>query len=359
LGSYYSVANYKGINPEFGTKADFQALIKKAHQMGFKVILDWVANHTGWDNPWMAHKDWYEQDENGNILYPYDWSDVAELNYDNQAMRNAMIDAMSYWVKQYDVDGFRCDVAGMVPVDFWKQATTALNKLKPLFMLAEDGDNMQLMEQSFRANYGWNLYNVMNNLAKENATSVDFEMAMLRQQNLYPTGAYPMQFITNHDENSWNGTEKERLGNAVPALTAMTFTVPGMPLIYSGQESGSDHRLAFFEKDQINWGNYSVQPLLTKLSALKKANQALWNGNAGGKLTVIETNSDSGIAFVRKKGTNRVVYVVNASASKHTFRLAVGSNAGTYKSFHTGKKVALKSKQKITLKPWAFEIYTK
>lgn len=240
LGSPYSVADYKGINPEFGSAEDFQALIDEAHRLGMKVIIDWVANHSGWDNPWLANESWYHRDLNGKIISPNnDWTDVAWLDYENPQMRAAMIDAMKYWVTEFDIDGFRADVAGLVPVTFWESANTELQTIKPLFMLAEEQGTTDMLNKAFIANYNWELKDRINALA----TGLTIPVSLLKYVNklpsTYPTGAIPMNFITNHDENSWNGSEYRRLGAAVPAMAALTFTLPGIPLIYSGQEVGN------------------------------------------------------------------------------------------------------------------------
>ena len=162
LGSYYAVKDYKGINPEFGSMEDFKSLVNKAHEMGFKVIIDWVANHTGWDNQWITdHPEWYTKDSLGNIIPPNpDWSDIADLNFDSQPMRQAMIDAMDFWVRETNIDGFRCDVAWGVPQDFWEAATASLDSIKPVYMLAEDEDHPALLEKAFESNYAWKLHHI-------------------------------------------------------------------------------------------------------------------------------------------------------------------------------------------------------
>lgn len=361
LGSYYAVADYKSVNPEFGTKKDFKALVDQAHKLGFKVIIDWVANHTGMDNVWTVNKSWYDLSPAGELMPPTgtDWTDVAELNYNNPDMRAAMIEAMKYWVKDFNIDGYRCDVAGNVPNDFWQSAIKQLRTIKPVFMLAEANNNKELLQTGFNADYGWEMLTVMNRIGLELADSYDIEQAMANQADNYPAGKYPMQFITNHDENSWNGTEYERLGNAVKPLTALTFTIPGMPLIYNGQEAAFNRRLAFFEKDQINWGNYSQQAYLQKLITLKKTNKALWNGSAGGPYKPIPATNSYVLAFERNKSSNKVVVVMNLTSRTQKAKVTFGASAGKYKAFSTSKSATLMKSQTITLKPWAYEIYTK
>ena len=361
LGSPYAVANYKGINSEFGTEADFKSLVNKAHSLGFKVILDWVANHTGWDNPWIANKSWYHTDSNGNVLPPNnDWLDVAWLNYKNQDVRRAMIDAMTYWVKTFDVDGFRADYAVGVPTDFWKEANTRLQAIKPLFMLAEDQSSMSLLDDAFIANYNWELKDLVKAIADGSKDRTVFDAVSANQVFNYPTRSFAMNFITNHDENSWNGTEFERLGPAVSAMAALTFTYPGMPLIYSGQEVGNTKRLAFFDKDLIPGLNVanSTTAFYTKLISLKNKNAALWN-NSAAKLVPIPGNNNSVIAYSRVAGSSKVLTVINASNTTQKVTLDLTKLNTSYYLFSTGKLATLKNTLTLTLKPWQYEIYSK
>lgn len=360
LGSPYSVADYKGVSSEFGTSADFKELVDSAHKLDMKVIIDWVANHSGWDNPWIANKSWYHQDYNGNVISPNsDWTDVAWLNYENPEMRAAMIDAMKYWVTEFDVDGFRADVASGVPVEFWEEAGAQLQKIKPLFMLAEEQGTIGMLDQAFVANYNWRLLNLMNQIANDEIDVQSFISYYRLKLPRYPAGTFPMNFITNHDENSWNGSEYKRLGSAVPAMAALTFTLPGIPLIYSGQEVGSTRELEFFEKDLIP--NLEVAnettTFYTKLVSLKKKNKALWN-SSGMSLTELLHNHSKLIAFYRSADKNRVVTLINASPTAQKVKLDVSEVKGTYYSFTTGKKMKLASTLSLTLKPWQFEIYS-
>jgi glycosidase len=360
LGSPYAVANYKGINPEFGNEADFKSLVNKAHALGFKVILDWVANHSGWDNPWIANKSWYHTDSDGNVVPPNsDWLDVAWLNYKNQDMRKAMIEAMAYWVKTFDVDGFRADVAAGVPTDFWKQANTQLQAIKPLFMLAEDQSVQSLLDDAFIANYNWELKDLVKAIADGGKDRTDLEAMATNQSFTYPTRSFPMNFITNHDENSWSGTEFDRLGASVSAMAALTFTYPGMPLIYSGQEVGNTKRLAFFEKDLIpglSLAN-STTAFYTKLVSLKTKNSALWN-NSSAKLVPTPGNNNSVIAYSRTSGVNKVLTVINASDKTQKVTLNLTKLNAAYYLFSTGKSITLKTTITLTLKPWQYEIYS-
>ena len=360
LGSPYSVADYKGINPEFGNSEDFKTLIVSAHKLGMRGIIDWVANHSGWDNPWIANKSWYHQDYNGDVIAPNrDWTDVAWLNYDNLEMRAAMIDAMKYWVTQFDIDGFRADVASGVPVDFWEEAGKQLQSIKPLFMLAEEQGTAGMLDQAFVSNYNWRLLNLMNQIAGDEIDVQSFISFYRLKLPSYPTGSLPLNFITNHDENSWNGSEYKRLGAAVPAMAALTFTLPGIPLIYSGQEVGSTRELEFFEKDLIP--NLEVANETTafysKLIALKKKNKALWN-SSGLSISELMQGNTKVISFYRSTEKNRVIAFINASAVAQKVKVDVREVKGSYLSFNSGKKVNLTSNLNLTLKPWQFEIYS-
>ncbi len=362
LGSYYAIADYKNVNPEFGTLEDFKALVDKCHEMGFKVMLDWVANHTGWDNVWMKdHKDWYTQDANGNIIYPAgtDWTDVADLNFDNQEMRAAMIDAMSFWVRDYDVDGFRCDYATGVPLDFWETAREALEEIKPVFMLAEDDRSMAFMKYAFNVNYGWNLYHNMNKIALGTYSPANLVSYFTSLETRYPGDTYPLHFIDNHDENSWNGTVEERLGQAQYPMLAMLFTTPGMPLIYSGQEANLNKRLAFFEKDEIDWSSLPNKKLISTLVKLKLDHPALWNGDMGGTIEFMETSDKKVLAYERAKDDDRIFVILNLSAKETDAAITLAQNFEGTEVFTNESIALLAGTNQLQLKPWDYKIIIK
>ncbi|MGV8092297.1 MAG: alpha-amylase family glycosyl hydrolase [Mangrovibacterium sp.] len=357
LGSYYSVKDYKGINPEFGTPDDFKNLVNQAHDLGMKVIMDWVANHTGWDHPWIEeHPDWYTHDSTGVIISPNpDWSDIADLNFDVQPMRREMIRSMVYWLRESDIDGFRCDVAWGVPQDFWEEARASLDSVKPVYMLAEDEDHRELLEKAFDSNYAWKLHHLMNDVAQGKKTAADIR-TYFDSLEAYPAGSFPMQFITNHDENSWAGTIKERMGDAGDAFAVMSFTVPGIPLIYSGQEAGLNKRLRFFEKDTINWSNLSKQDLYASLIQLKTENPALWNGAHGGSIQFLETGKpDQAIAFSREKNNNKVIVVMNLFSQPVVLDVKFGVQQEMIEWFD--KKRLVGEKVNIELQPWEYKVY--
>ena len=360
LGSYYSVKDYKGINPEFGTVADFKALVEKAHSLGFKVIIDWVANHSAWDNAWVKdHPDWYVQDSAGNIMSAFDWTDVAKLNYANKDMRKAMVESMKYWLEKCDIDGFRCDVAGEVPADFWNEARPELEKVKPVFMLAENEDKPELYKTAFDAAYNWSMCNgTMVRVYKGEEKAPAIIQAQLKTDSIMPEGSFKMSFITNHDENSWNGTASERFGPSENTFALLTYALPGMPLIYSGQEAGLNHRLQFFIKDSIDWKYKDFSPFYKKLNALKHENEALWNPPFGGSFKPVENNDpDKVLSFIREKGKFKVLVIANLSTENVTVNLKGTDADGEYTDVFSGSKFTLSSSNlNLTLQPWGYWI---
>ncbi len=356
LGSYYSVKDYKAVNPEFGTDEDFQNLVDAAHEQGFHLILDWVANHTAWDNYLIEENpEWYTRDSAGNMVSPYDWSDVADLNYDVPEMRQYMKGALKYWVEEFDVDGYRCDVAGMVPVDFWEDAVAELNEVKPVFMLAEDEGELSLLDSAFQMHYGWEFHHVMNQVA-QGEESVDAFYEYFEKVEPTKGHKHKMHFLTNHDENSWNGTIEERMGDASEAMAVISFTIPGMPLIYSGQEIGLDKQLEFFQKDPIEWEESPLEDFYAKLTQLKAENPALYFGEYGGTFEILPSNKpEKTFAFKRIKNDNEVLVVTNLSDETQAF--AVPDVAGDYLNYFTGEKEALD--RKFQLQPWDYAVYIK
>jgi len=358
MGSAYSVKNYVAVNPDLGTMDDLKSLVAKIHEMGMHVIIDWVANHTAWDNPWTKeHPDWYIKDSTGNFMPPKgtDWSDVIALNYENPDLRKEMIKSLKFWINETNIDGFRCDVAGMVPVDFWNSARKALDSIKPVFMLAE-AEQVNLHYEAFDMTYGWNFHHLMNEVAQGKETVKIFDDYFKKDSTIYPADAIRMYFTSNHDENSWNGTVYERMGDAYPAMAVLTFTIPGMPLIYSGQEAGLNKRLAFFEKDFIDWeSDNDLRPFYTKLLNLKKDHPALWNGAEGGSMLRIKTSDDEKIfAFIRKKGDDELIAVFNFSAEPQTVKLKINPADG-FKDIFT--ETAFTSE--MSLEAWEYHIFVK
>jgi glycosidase len=352
LGSYYSVQNYKEINPEFGTLEDFKNLVNEAHSLGMYIIIDWVANHTAWDNVWTeTHPEFYTKDKNGNYVSPFDWSDVIDLNYDNKELWNYMRDAMKFWVDECNIDGFRCDVAAMVPLEFWKWLRPQLEINKKLFMLAEAHEPE--LHEAFDMTYNWQLKDLFVDIASGKKNADDLYKLFEEEKTIYPRDAYRMVFTTNHDENSWNGTDQERFGKLSKQFAVMSCVVPGMPLVYSGMEGGLNKRLLFFERDPIQWKESEYRSIYTKLFELKKENKALWNGPFGGELIKIDTGDPSIFAFVRQKENNKVIALFNLSENKKTVQLNSNDLKGEYKDLWAGKITTINENFSLILEPLA------
>ena len=307
LGSYYACSSYTKINEEFGSLLDFNNMVKVAHSLGLKVIIDWVANHTGWDHHWTKeHPEWYIKDENGFFVEENGWKDVIDLNYDVFAMREAMIASMQYWIRECNIDGFRCDMAHLVPLDFWNAARTACDATKPLFWLAEcevvDYHNV------FDVSYAWSWMHETERFVK-NERSLNDVNNVLHGYTGYPKDSYKLFFTSNHDENSWNGSEYEKYGNLSKAFAVFTFTWKGMPLIYSGQESPNKKRLAFFDKDGIEWNApLQLESFYTALSTLHKSDAV-----ASGETFILPTNNENVFAYLRRKDNEVVIVILNLS----------------------------------------------
>ncbi len=370
LGSYYSITDYCAVNPEFGTAEDFAALVDKAHELGMYVMLDWVANHTGWDSKWITeHPDWYTQDENGNIISPagMGWPDVADLNYDNQDMRKEMIECMKFWVEEYDIDGYRCDHATGVPVDFWEEARKELEAIKPLYMLAEDGTMTSLLESAFDMNYNWKLYDTIK-LVVNDAKSASILKAYIPSS--YPDGTYTLNFLDNHDKNSYEETIMEACGkDTIPAFFSFIYTIPGVPLVYTGDEIGLDHHIEFMSKDTVDWdsSDVSYRDLLKVLGQLRTDNEALYTGNYGGAINYYDVESKNIMAFYREKNGNTVKCIYNLSKREQQIDLTDIIDGNETVIVHgQGAEYDLESHSvgddnidgAVTMQPWEFWILT-
>ena len=363
LGSYYAVSDFKKVNPEFGTIEDFRNLVKTAHDNGIYVILDWVPNHTGWDHVWIKeHPEYYTKNAKGEIIDPinpetgksWGWSDVADLNYDNQGLRKEMAADMLHWIKNENIDGFRCDVASNVPLDFWKKAIPELRKEKNIFMLAEAWEPELLKEGLFDMAYNWESHHTMNRIAQGKNSVKEWDKFMKENESKYSADDILMNFVDNHDENSWNGTIKGRLGKGEEAMTALSYIMPGMPLIYSGNEYGLSHSLKFFEKDSIPKIKGKDWELRAKLGKLKTENTALNGGKNKAKYTRIKTDDDTNIlAFTREKNGKKVVYIANFSNNPINTKVDI---TGEFTNYMTGKIMGMNEKQMFSMKPWQYYI---
>jgi 1,4-alpha-glucan branching enzyme len=364
LGSWYAISDYTAVNPDLGTLEDFQKLVKTAHDNGMYVILDWVANHTGWDHKWITeHPEYYEKNKKGEVTdplnpetgEPWGWTDVAHLDYKNKKVYEPMLHEMMYWVKDQGIDGFRCDVADNVPTDFWNFALPKLKAVKPLFMLMES-EKEYLLKGQFDMGYGFEAHHVMNDIAKGTKTVADWDKLMVHLSEKYEKDDIMMNLTSSHDENAWNGSEYERMGDAAETFAALTYVMPGMPLIYTGQEYDNKKRLKFFEQDPIEKNKGKMFDIYQKLGELKNNNVALNGGKNAAAYTRIKTSNDTKVlAFERSKHAKKVYYIANLTKSAVSFTVPV---AGTFTNCMTGEKITLSNNQTLQAKPWQYWILT-
>ena len=361
LGSPYSVKDYYGINPELGTMADFKALVTKIHGMGMHVILDWVANHSAWDNALtVEHPDWYTKTADGNFQPTpwYDWEDIIDFDYNKPGIRQYMTNALTHWVRETGIDGYRCDVAGFMPVDFWENARKELDAIKPVFMLAE-WESRDLHKRAFDMTYSWSLYDQLHNatVAKKGIGGVVEYMA--HDVSTFPPDGYRMLFTDNHDKNSWTGTPFTQFGKGLEVSMVLAGTVNGMPLVYSGQEAGNPRQLKFFDKDPITWRKHPFADLYKTLFALKHKNHALWNGAEGGEMIRIVNDKPGQIlSFSREKNGDRVVVIANLSNEQTIVSLQTKQQAGTYANVFKPAKNVLTGKDRFAMAPWGYTVLT-
>lgn len=372
-GSYYAVKDYKEVNPEFGTIQDLREFVSTAHNLGMRVILDEVCNHTGCDNVWVSeHPEYYAVDKNGEMYGPYDWTDTYKLDYNNPGLRRAMTDALAFWIKEADIDGYRCDVAGEVPTDFWEQARAELESIKPIFMLAESS-KPELLEKSFDADYAWpmkDLFNAISATAGQNSYAVeknqkletkraaDIVRLIDRLEKENPSGAVHMNMVTNHDLNSWEGTEFQRYGNGLGAFAVLSYTLPGIPMMYTGQEVGFDHPFEFFEKDSVqpDYASNEITSFYEMLNALKHSRKALASRGGRETMTVYPTTSPDVLVFSREQEGDRVTVAVNLSSSPAEVKYTQGGPdiAGTRDWFGASDGTI-----PAELKPWQYVVLVK
>ena len=362
LGSYYAVQNYKAVNPEFGTFKDFIQLVKTAHELNFKVIIDWVANHTGNDNKWIEkHPDFFCY-ENEMIIHPNGWSDVSKLNYENASMQHAMIDAMKFWVTECDIDGFRCDMAHLVPLEFWVKAKKEINIIKrDLFWLAECEEPDY--HEVFDATYTWQWMHKTESLVKRETNLYGLLDVLKHYDATFYKDAYRVYFTSNHDENSWNGTEYEKFGNAAKALAVFSCSWQGLPLIYSGQELPNNKRLLFFDKDFIEWKPIcDLHNFYKTLLQLRKTNAALTADSSSSTQIIYTTCDDKIFAFLRKSNEDEVLVILNLSEEKISLRINDHQVRGNFKNIFNTKEyfnVDQLSENNFDLYPWDYRVLEK
>ena len=352
-GSYYAASSYVDIDSAYGTDEDFKELIKEAHSLGMKVIIDWVANHTGYDHQWTArYPDWYRKDAEGNFTGLYGWIDVIDLNYTIPEMREEMIRSMKHWISEYDIDGFRCDMARTVPLEFWIEARGECDALKPLFWLAE----CEIMDyhEAFDVTYGWEVLRAIDKFMKEEMTLAEI-LPLLTVYSRYPIGSRKLLFTSNHDENSDHGTEYEKYGKAAEAMAVFSCTWPGIPLIYSGQEKPNKKRLAFFEKDFIEWdGEIKLHEFYKTLLAFRKTNKAL---QENASVLILASNHTDVLVYLCRRGQDRVLVLLNFSKDKAGFSFDHPAVPGHYTELFTNESLTIHRKKQFSFSPGEYKVY--
>ncbi len=360
LGSPYAVRDYRAVNPELGTEAEFRAFVDEAHRLGLKVILDWVANHSAYDNPLtLSHPEWYTRTPEGALTSPAgtDWSDVADFDYSQPALRQYMTESLVYWVRDFGIDGYRADVAGYVPTDFWETARAELDKVKPVFMLAE-WEQRDLHARAFDATYGWGWKEAMQRLVKNGEGAGPMRGYYAGQSETWPRAAMRMVYTENHDQNSWDGVAAQIYGPAYEAAMALSFTGSGLPLIYNGQEADNDRQLKFFERDPIVWREGKHDALLRKLIALKTSSWALHNGRFGAPMVEVPTSATADVyAFTRGDKGERVFAVFNLSPRAHSITFTHARHHGSYTDALTGTPASFMGGETLDLPAWGYRIF--
>lgn len=359
LGSYYACSDYTSINPEYGTVADFKALVEQAHDLGMQVIIDWVANHTGYGHTWaVQHPEYYVHDEQGHFVEKNGWEDVIDLNYANADMRSAMIDAMRFWIRECDIDGFRCDMAHLVPLDFWQRARVELDKEKQLFWLAECEEPHY--HQVFDVTYTWRMIHSMEAVWKEQHLQPFLDTLRFYEHH-FPAGAIRLYFTSNHDENSHSGSEFERLGDAAWAFAVFSCTWHGLPLIYSGQEAANKQRIKFFDKDQIDWSKgFPMEGFYKTLLDLRIRNKALQVGDDDTYPVMMKTDAqDKTCCFLRKHGDHEVLVLLNLSKEYHWMHLQDDRVEGKFLDVFAGTENDISVNRYFEMHPWGYYVYEK
>ncbi|MEW9799136.1 alpha-amylase family glycosyl hydrolase [Alteromonas sp. CYL-A6] len=360
LGSPYAVKDYFGINPELGDAQSLTSLIAAIHRRGMRVLIDWVPNHSAWDNPLVEQNpEWYARDHAGHFRPSpwWDWSDIIEFDYSAPGLRKYMIDAMCYWVNTFDIDGFRCDVAGYVPNDFWAQARTALDAIKPVFMLAE-WESRDLHEKAFNMTYAWSWNETLHDIAKGKATCDRLRKYYSWNERAWPEQAYRMTFVSNHDKNAWDGTQHEQFGDCLEAAIVLSVIGEGMPLIHNGQEAGERKRLAFFEQDPIDWQPDPVGDLYQHLIRIKKRIRALHNGPYGARMIQVANSQMSQVlSFVRHKHGQTVFVILNLSDRPATVRFDGGLHHGIFEDDRRQRRRTFDHDSLVDLAPWQYQIW--
>jgi alpha-amylase len=360
LGSYYACSDYVSTNPEFGSIEDFKWLVNLAQGLGFKVLIDWVANHTGWDHIWTTeHPEFYRRNIDDEFYDAHGWADVIDLNYDSPELRSSMIRAMQFWVETCGIDGFRCDMAMLVPLEFWREARTTLDQIKPLFWLAECEDIMY--HEVFDVSYTWKWLHIMESYWQKLTDMQGLSQVLYYYSHQFPSTAMRAYFTSNHDENSHSGTEYERIYDATLPFTVFCCLYDGLPLIYSGQELPNKKRLLFFDKDEIDWS----QPCLLHdfyktMLLLRKSNPALSSGDPQRNALILSNTSPEQIfSFIRRYQQNEVLVILNLSSDIRSVIITGQTLAGSYRDVFNADAPDFISGQPLQLKAWDYRVYAK
>jgi glycosidase len=362
LGSPYSVKDYYSVNPEFGSLDDLKHFVAAAHALGMHVILDWVANHSAWDNNLVTeHPEWYARDWKGDFRPTpwWDWPDIIDFDYEQEGVRKYMTEALKYWVREADIDGYRCDVAGFVPTDFWNNARKELDAIKPVFLLAE-WENRDLHTEAFDMTYAWSWNDAVHRITMGKADVNSLYVYYSWNEKAFPADGMRMLFVSNHDKNAWEGTEFEQFGDGLEIAIVLSVISEGMPMMYNGQEAGNPRRLAFFEKDPIDWREHPLGELYKKLFALKKANSALWNGKWGARMINVFNSAPAQVlSFVRRNERDQVFAVFNLSDQPQTVTFEEALHHGAYRETFTNEVVELDASTELRLDPWAYRVFVR
>ncbi|MEO6962172.1 MAG: alpha-amylase family glycosyl hydrolase [Puia sp.] len=360
LGSYYACSDYCRTNPEFGSLDDFKFLVQEAHRLGFKVLIDWVANHTGLDHRWTTeHPEFYRRNLDGNFFDAHGWDDVIDLNFDLPTLREAMIQCMQFWVDTCDIDGFRCDMAMLVPLDFWREARMVLDRQKPLYWLAECED--VAYHAVFDTSYTWKFLHAMEEYVKGNIGMDGLQQVLQFYNDQFPPRAMRAFFTSNHDENSHSGSEYERLGDAALPFAVFCCTWNGVPLIYSGQELPNKKRLKFFDKDKIDWtASCALHDFYQVLLHLRKSNPALRAGDPAVSTIILPHNAGLKVfSFLRRNQLHTVLIILNLSAIEVPLTMNSAESSGSFRDVFSLQNQEIGPETIFNLKPWDYRVYEK
>jgi glycosidase len=352
VNSPYATKDYNAIGKEFGTLEDLRDLVDAAHNKKMAVILDFVPNHTSWDNPWISNKSWYVTDSAGNIKYPQNWKDVAQLNFKNQDMRLALIHSMKSWVLKANIDGFRCDYADGPPVDFWKQAIDTLRNIQShkLLLLAE-GRRPANYTVGFDYNFGFSFFGNLKRIFKNNRSVKSIDTVNVKEYQDAKDGQSVVRYLTNHDVNSSDGTPLDLFGGEKGSMAAFIVVayMKGVPMIYNGQEIGTPSRLVFpFTNSHLNWndGNYAMTQEYKKILAFGNNNAAIRRGD------LTSYSSDDVCAFTKTKGAKKVFVLSNLRNRAITYMVPESLKNTKWRNAFKGGKIKIKNT--ITLEPYSY-----